>query len=312
MGSRPCGCDSRSFEEVVWRFGGGKGGWRLSPCFQKDLAAWRRRTKQGHIPFRADCRICGEAMGCDKPRKRLGGSATKFTMSADLCGPFPEGKDWGTGVICKYALVSTVAVLIISELPGEVTEPCDTAKDVEHTEELPCEPEDRDLVPEDEVRRLNGIVGFSMPSLSQSRVHFGHNVHVVNHLCLQLGAADALVQPQGHQNVTLAEVIPDRAVESLVRALSRLRAKYRAQVYRLRTDRERSFASVPIQNWFEQRQIRLTMTAGDDSKANGRVEGEVNQLDSLDWFSSSEVGKSLSLGFEPRGVGGGEGGPRAQ
>ena len=41
------------------------------------------------------------------------------------------------------------------------------------------------------------IVGFSMPGLSQSRVLFGHNVHVVNHLSLQLGAADALVQGQG-------------------------------------------------------------------------------------------------------------------
>ncbi|CAK9043067.1 unnamed protein product [Durusdinium trenchii] len=217
-----------------------------------DLAAWHRHIKQGHIPFRADCRICGEAMGCDKPHKRLGGSATKFTMSADLCGPFPEGKDLGTGVICKYALVSTVAVPIISELPGEVTEPCDTAKDVEHTEEIPCEPEDRDLVPEDEVRRLN-----EMAEIEKSQ------------------------EPQGHQNVTLAEVIPDRTVESLVRALSRLHAKYRMlgiQVYRLHTDRERSFASAPIQKWCEQRQIRLTMTAGDDSKANGRVEGEVNQL----------------------------------
>ena len=159
-----------------------------------DLAAWHRHMKQGHIPFRADCRICGEAMGCDKPHKRLGGSAAKFTMSADLCGPFPEGKDLGTGVICKYALVSTVAVPIISELPGEVTEPCDSAKDVEHTEEIPCEPEDRDLVPEDEVRRLN-----EMAEIEKSQ------------------------EPQGHQNVTLAEVIPDRTVESLVRALSRAR-----------------------------------------------------------------------------------------
>ena len=123
---------------------------------------------------------------------------------------------------------------------------------MEHTEEIPCEPEDRDLVPEDEVRRLN-----EMAEIEKSQ------------------------EPQGHQNVTVAEVIPDRTVESLVRALSRLHAKYRMlgiQVYRLHTDRERSFASAPIQKWCEQRQIRLTMTAGDDSKANGRVEGEVNQL----------------------------------
>ena len=122
-----------------------------------DLAAWHRHIKQGHIPFRADCRICGEAMGCDKPHKRLGGSATKFTMSADLCGPFPAGRDLGAGVTCKYALISTVAVPIISELPGEVAVPYDTADDVKHTEDLPCDPEEREMLPDDEVQRLNEL-----------------------------------------------------------------------------------------------------------------------------------------------------------
>ena len=191
-------------------------------------------------------------MGCDKPHKRLGGSATKFTMSADLCGPFPAGRDLGTGVTCKYALISTVAVPIISELPGEIAEPYDTADDVKHTEDLPCDPEEREMLPDDEVQRLN-----------------------------ELAQIEEAQEAPGHQNITFAEVIPDRTVESLVRALSRLHAKYRMlgiQVYRLHTDRERSFASVPIQKWCEQRQLRLTLTAGDDSKANGRIEGEVNQI----------------------------------
>ncbi|CAK9115283.1 unnamed protein product [Durusdinium trenchii] len=217
-----------------------------------DLAAWHRHIKQGHIPFRADCRICGEAMGCDKPHKRLGGSATKFTMSADLCGPFPAGRDLGAGVTCKYALISTVAVPIVSELPGEVAEPYDTADDVKYTEDLPCDREEREMLPDDEVQRLN-----------------------------ELAQIEEAQEAPGHQNITFAEVIPDRTVESLVRALSRLHAKYRMlgiQVYRLHTDRERSFASVPIQKWCEQRQLRLTLTAGDDSKANGRIEGEVNQI----------------------------------
>ncbi|CAK8986578.1 unnamed protein product [Durusdinium trenchii] len=182
-----------------------------------DLAAWHRHIKQGHIPFRADCRICGEAMGCDKPHKRLGGSATKFTMSADLCGPFPAGRDLGTGVTCKYALISTVAVPIVSELPGEVAEPYDTADDVKHTEDLPCDPEEREMLSDDEVQRLN-----------------------------ELAQIEEAQEAPGHQNITFAEVIPDRTVESLVRALSRLHAKYRMlgiQVYRLHTDRERSFAS---------------------------------------------------------------------
>ena len=83
------------------------------------------------------------------------------------------------------------------------------------------------------------------------------------------------------QNVTLAEVIADRSVDSLTRALSRLRARYRMYgipIYRVHTDRERAFVSKPIQRWCEQRAVVLIMTAGDDSKANGRIEGELHQV----------------------------------
>ncbi|CAK9056938.1 unnamed protein product [Durusdinium trenchii] len=287
---------------------GAGGGHHVS---KMDLAAWHRHIKQGHIPFRADCRICGEAMGCDKPHKRLGGSATKFTMSADLCGPFPEGKDLGTGVICKYALVSTVAVPIISELPGEVTEPCDTAKDVEHTEEIPCEPEDRDLVPEDEVRRLN-----EMAEIEKSQ------------------------EPQGHQNVTLAEVIPDRTVESLVRQLSTpyrtmqllgpfpymshgwiVRDK-KGQLLHVRTALEPSpVADQAIMELQEVPAVKHRIAGKHppplpDHPLAGRVgalyeesvpalatcrAGGEDSLDSLDWSSSLDVGKSLSVRLEPQG-----------
>ena len=69
-----------------------------------DMDAWRRHVHQGHIPFRSDCRICAEAMGCDAPHRRVGGASTHFVLSVDICGPFEAGKDYGTGMFCRYAL----------------------------------------------------------------------------------------------------------------------------------------------------------------------------------------------------------------
>ena len=49
-------------------------------------------------------------------------------------------------------------------------------------------------------------------------------------------------------------------------------------VYRLHSDRERSFTTKSIAKWCESRQIHQTLNAGDEPEANGRVEGEVHQF----------------------------------
>ena len=72
----------------------GDDGQKLS---KMDMDAWRRHVRQDQTPFRADCRICAEAMGYDSPHRRLGKSSTKYTMAVDICGPFPRTKDPATG-----------------------------------------------------------------------------------------------------------------------------------------------------------------------------------------------------------------------
>jgi hypothetical protein len=46
-------------------------------------------------------------------------------------------------------------------------------------------------------------------------------------------------------------------------------------VVRLHTDRAREFVAAPLRKWAQHRDIVLTKTAGDDYKANGRVEAEL-------------------------------------
>ena len=93
-----------------------------------DMDAWRRHVHRGHLPFRSGCRVCAEAMGCDSPH---------FVLSVDICGPFEVGKDYGTGMSCRYALVGTVAVPILGDLPGAGDEPCDHPEVMKEVPELP-------------------------------------------------------------------------------------------------------------------------------------------------------------------------------
>ena len=80
------------------------------------------------------------------------------------------------------------------------------------------------------------------------------------------------------QNVTMAEV---RSARDVIRAISLIFVEYRSlgiPLYRMRCDRAKEFLAKPVQQWCLEHNLLLTMTAGDDHAANGRVETEVNQV----------------------------------
>ena len=92
---------------------------------------------------------------------------------------------------------------------------------------------------------------------------------------------EELAVPVKHQNVTLVEILPSRQTDSIIEGLSKVHAKYRMmglQTYRLHTDREKSFLTRKIGQWCESRSMTQSMTSGDDSACNGRVEAEIQQV----------------------------------
>ena len=82
-------------------------------------------------------------------------------------------------------------------------------------------------------------------------------------------------------NLTFMEPIASPAADEIVTALSKSHARAKSlgvPVYRLHTDRERSFTTKSISTWCLERQVSQTLNAGDEPEANGRVEGEVLQF----------------------------------
>ena len=80
------------------------------------LDDWRQHVRQGHVPFRRDCRLCVEEMGQDHPhrRQRGAGGESVYVLSVDLTGPYVKGTDLGTGHKAKYMMVATVPVPLAS------------------------------------------------------------------------------------------------------------------------------------------------------------------------------------------------------
>ena len=60
-----------------------------------DLNGWKRHIGQGHAPFRSDCRICAEAMGCDAPHRGLEVQPLTSSCRSTFVAPSRQGKTMG-------------------------------------------------------------------------------------------------------------------------------------------------------------------------------------------------------------------------
>ena len=102
---------------------------------EKEL--WAQRFRQGHRPFRRDCRLCVEHMGAQRPHRRRKEGETmtsSWSMSVDIVGPLPRATDLTTSYYMKYALI---AVALVPDLGGgkETTNGEQEEEEEEHEEE---------------------------------------------------------------------------------------------------------------------------------------------------------------------------------
>ena len=74
--------------------------------------AWAAHIRQGHRPYRRDCRTGVLEMGARSPhRRRRDATSSSWAMSVDIVGPFPKVRDLASGKdVVKYILVATALV----------------------------------------------------------------------------------------------------------------------------------------------------------------------------------------------------------
>ena len=76
---------------------------------------WEQHIRQGHRPFRRDCKACVLDMGADKPhRRRLGAGSSAWSMGVDIVPLIPT-LDETTNTRVKYVMVSTVLVPVLGQ-----------------------------------------------------------------------------------------------------------------------------------------------------------------------------------------------------
>ena len=102
-------------------------------------ALWKEHIRQGHWPYRRDCRVCVEAAASGKPARKVV-HRDACVLSMDTAGPFKEKGMDENGEKYKYVLgftylfLKTFSVAAEAEIPDEV-------EDFEMDEYVPSEAE---------------------------------------------------------------------------------------------------------------------------------------------------------------------------
>ena len=149
-------------------------------------------------------------------------------------------------------MVATIPAPIVKDLAGAPEEPLDHEVEVKDVVEIEEEKEDVEMATEEQVIELN-----------------------------MKAALERAQEEVPLQNLTIAEPMQSRGVEDIVQALSKVHAHYRmlgVRPRRLHSDREKSFLTKAVARWVQAREMVHTMTSGDDSQSNDRVEAELLQL----------------------------------
>ena len=230
----------------------------------REKEQWAQHFRQGHRPFRRDCRLCVEQMGAQRPHRRRKEGETmtsSWSMSVDIVGPLPRAKDLTTSYYMKYALI---AVALVPDLGGGKEETNGGQEEEEH-EDQPQEDPGQPLVEEDDAEPGELDI---MKEESPEEERF--------HQELQESLKKVPVK-----HVVHVEPIVSREKEEVVVAMQKALAHFKAMgiyVNRLHSDRAKELISRSMAAWCAKNGIVPTTTAGDDPASNGHAEAEVHQI----------------------------------
>ena len=267
---------------------------------------WIQHFRQGHRPFRRDCRACILDMGSGKPhRRRDSAGSSSWAMGVDLV-QFPKTVDEITGDQTRYAMVATLLVPDFSEMeepksedapkkepkkggvfgddaqnggenpPGEdllreEPEGCEALRDAPPKVEDSSwgeglEEEDFPLEPEPEEREGSEL----SPDEGAEEIP---QKELVDQEIRDMS------KPLKVRHLTVVHLMESRATPDVIHGLNTVTTQFRAMglvIDRMHSDKARELVSKPVRKWLAEKGLWQSTTGGDDAAASGHVESEVS------------------------------------
>ena len=268
---------------------------------------WLQHFRQGHRPFRRDCRTCVLDMGTGKPhRRRSAAGESSWAVGLDIV-QFPKSVDEVSGEAARYAMIATMLVPVFDD-----GKPREDPKKVGESEgeswgeglgdeELSLEPPKNEGLGDEELSleppKNEGLgdeeLSLETPKhenqgkekeVGDERLEESGNEHAEDEEKRRKEEEEELLEcstPLKVQHVTVAHVMSSRATPEVIHGLNSILTQYKTMglpVHRIHSDKARELVSRQVRKWATERLIQQTTTGGDDASSAGHVESEVNQV----------------------------------
>ena len=235
--------------------------------------SWADHVKNGHIPYRRDCRVCQETLQVQRPHRRIK-NAISGVLSLDTAGPLELAADVD-GSKAKFMLIGALTWLVHRDVPLKEDLPEDP---------LPDDAPSLDDIPQEEEEHEVGK-GRDESGQASSPDALGN---------VEDATRDVGVEEPGPDHQSVEEELKDFKVEvfrvalpmpsksapvvlqTTIEMILRLRANG-YPIHRVHTDRGREFLG-HFKRWMTSRSILVTQTPGADPRANGRAERAVQSI----------------------------------
>ena len=235
--------------------------------------SWQDHVKNGHIPYRRDCKVCQETLQLQRPHRRVR-NAISGVLSLDTAGPLELSADVD-GSDSKFLLVGALTWLVHREAPLKEDLPDDPLpEDAPPLDELPGDEELFGEAEEGEEIEHNSPSD-ALGNAEEAPRDVGHGEGVQSEEKLEEELGDFQVQV-----FRMAIPMPSKkapvVLQTAIEMILRLRANG-YPIHRVHTDRGREFLG-PFKRWMRSRAILVTQTPGADPQGNGRAERAVQSI----------------------------------
>ena len=280
--------------------------------------SWEEHLRNGHLPFRKDCRVCQEASAKSMPHRRVVGprigKARAGVLSVDTTGPLVKGKDV-VGGVARFLLVGAFTWILPKDskmkeekFPDQEDEEAEEEEeveiDIEEAEDVFDEEAERaedealkkkkrgrprKLEPEEEkmegFEELMKEVGKEGGEESKPPEESGEGGGEEDGSPEDQSEERGEGPPDDFEVKVFRMMIPmeTKTGEEVLRGVAEMVTRLHLegfQVQQIHSDHGGEFTSRALQKWTMNRGIARTFTGVSDPQSNGRVENSVQQVKS--------------------------------
>ena len=234
---------------------------------------WQDHVKNGHIPYRRDCRVCQETLQLQRPHRRVK-NAISGVLSLDTAGPLELSSDVD-GSNSKFLLIGALTWLVHRDVPLKEALPEDPLPDdAPSLDNIPGEDEGICEGEEEEENEQNPPPN-ALGNVEDATRDVGDGGGVQSEDKIEEELRDFQVQV-----FRMAIPMPSKKAPVVLQTAIEMVLRLRANgypIHRVHTDRGREFLG-PFKRWMSSRSILVTQTPGADPQGNGRAERAVQSI----------------------------------